>query len=86
MITHLASHHGTSGTGHWGFAIVGALWIVFGGVQAVRPDLSWRMRRWQYRNPEAVQPSARGLQVARIIGAVAVVAGIALVIGAVVTR
>ncbi|MHA3703477.1 DUF6199 family natural product biosynthesis protein [Jatrophihabitans sp. YIM 134969] len=76
-------HHTT--LGHWGFAVVGALWIVLGGLQAAKPDVGWRMRRWQYRNPAAVQPSDRAVKVTRVAGSVAVVAGIALVVAAVVT-
>lgn len=66
--------------------MIGALWIVIGGVQVARPDLSWRMRRWQYRNPDAVQPSVRALQVTRVVSAVAVVVGVVLVAVAVLTR
>ena len=87
MTTYLATGggHGNS-FGHWGFAVVGALWIVVGSIQVARPDLSWKMRRWQYRNPSAVQPSARALQVTRGFSATAVVVGIVLIVVAIATR
>ncbi len=57
-----------------------AIFILFGLLNVVKPDVSWRLSKWQYRNPDALQPSARGLVMARITGAVAVIIGVVFVV------
>lgn len=81
MLTAIAP--GTSGGGSHsavGMFAVGIFFILVGGVQVLKPDLTYRMNRWQYKNKEAFQPSNAGLIVARVAGAVAVVIGIVLVV------
>ncbi len=61
-----------------GFLIVGIAFVVIGGLQVFKPDLSYRLSRWQYKNKDALQPSNAALIAARVAGAVAVVVGIVL--------
>ena len=71
----------THGNGKYvGFLVVGILWIVIGGVQVAYPQLGWRMNSWQFKNRNALEPSAAGLTFRRAIAGVIVVAGVALVI------
>ncbi len=60
--------------------IAAALFLAAGLLNLVKPDVGWRMSRWQYRNQQALQPSAAGLVVARVSGAVAVVVGVVLIV------
>jgi hypothetical protein len=76
MITSaLASSHGSSS----GSAVIMIVWGLFamtiGGLHAVNPELSWRLSKWKYRNPEAMHPSDTAMTVTRISGAVFVVVG-----------
>lgn len=82
VVTALASTH-SSGKGSKspvGFIIVGILFILIGGMNLLKPDLSYRMNRWQYKNKQAWEPSSSALVVARIGGAIAVIVGIVLLV------
>lgn len=71
-----SSHH-TSPTGS---IIFGIALVLIGTLHAVKPDLTWRMSRWQYRNRGALEPSGAGLVAIRIGGAIALVVGIVVLI------
>lgn len=48
----------------------------------INPKLQWRMNRWQFKNPKAMEPSRAGLIGVRVSsGVVAVVAVVFIVIG-----
>ena len=72
-----SSGHSSSG---WGFILVGVLALLIGLLHAAKPDATWRMSRWQYKNKAAMEPSAAGLTGIRIGGFVAVVFGIVLIV------
>ena len=73
-----AGHSG--GGGKAGFIIFGIIFALIGLLNAVKPDLSYRMNRWQYKNKQAWEPSNGALVLARIGGCIAVVVGIVLVV------
>ena len=73
--------HGNSGhNSNTGLIIFGVALIVIGGLHALKPDLTWRMSRWQYRDKNAMQPSNAALIGLRITGTLAAVAGVVLLI------
>lgn len=63
-----------------GLLVVGIAFIVIGGLQLLKPDLSYRLSRWQYKNKNALQPSNAALLVARVAGGIAVIVGIVLIV------
>jgi hypothetical protein len=63
-----------------GLIVVGVIWTVIGAVNVASPSFWYRMSRWQYRNPDAMAPSARALLVTRFVGAASVVGGIVLIV------
>ena len=64
---------GGSGNGSpWPIFIIAPLFIIFGIALAVKPELQWKMNRWAYKNPKAMEPSAKGLVATRISGIVMV--------------
>ena len=72
--------HSSGHTTSTGWLIFGIALVVIGGLQAGKPDLGWRMSRWQFRNPEANAPSEAALTFTRVVGALAAVAGVVVVI------
>jgi uncharacterized membrane protein YidH (DUF202 family) len=70
-----SSHHSSVG-----LLVVGIAFILIGGLQAVNPSISWRASRWQYKNKQALEPSAAGLLAVRIGGLIALVVGIVLIV------
>ena len=60
--------------------IVGLVFIAIGGLQGANPRLLWRLGKWQYKNPEANEPSDKGFLAWRIGGIVVAIVGIVLVI------
>lgn len=81
---------GSSGGGSqgapWLFFIVGPLAIIAGIAFMVKPKLQWKMNRWQYKNPAAMEPSAKGLVMIRVSGAFFAIIGAVLVFVAVTKR
>jgi uncharacterized membrane protein YidH (DUF202 family) len=63
-----------------GLLIFGIVLVAIGLFHSIKPDLGWRMSRWQYRNRRALEPSAAALVVTRVIGVIAVVVGVVLII------
>jgi hypothetical protein len=49
--------------------------MVIGGINLLNPQLAWRMRRWKYRNPDAMAPSDAALGLSRVSGGVFVIIG-----------
>lgn len=79
----LAVPASTSGSGHskpWALILVGVFFVLVGLSQTVYPRLGYRMNRWQYKNPGALEPSAAGLILIRVVGAVFAVIGIVLIV------
>lgn len=76
----LASNNGTSSGGKTLFVVIAVVIILIGLLQVAKPDLSWRMARWQYKNKSALQPSSAGLMAARIGGAVAAAVGVVILV------
>ena len=78
------THGSTNSSGHsssgWGFVVVGVFALLLGLLHAAKPDATWRMSRWQYKNKAAMEPSAAGLTAVRIGGFIAVVFGIVLIV------
>ncbi|RZS89908.1 hypothetical protein EV189_1688 [Motilibacter rhizosphaerae] len=64
--------------------LVGVLFVAFGLGQAAWPraffDFNKRGSRWEYKNPEAVQPSDAYLTYSRVIGLAFAVIGVVLVV------
>lgn len=79
-VTVLARGTVTGGMSHTVRWVVAVIFLVVGLLNLVKPDVGWRMSRWQYRNSQALQPSAAGLVMARVRGAVAVVIGVVLIV------
>jgi hypothetical protein len=70
----------TAQTPAWFLFVWAAFALVLGSVNLTRPELTWRMRRWQFKNPEAVAPSNVALTFARVIGGVFVVFGVVVLV------
>ena len=60
--------------------VLGGFIILVGLAMVAKPDLGWKMRRWQYRNPEAWEPSDAGLAMARLGGVITIISGIVLMV------
>ncbi|WP_353651232.1 DUF6199 family natural product biosynthesis protein [Nakamurella sp. A5-74] len=78
------SSGGGDGNGSpWLVFIVAPLFIILGIALAIKPELQWKMNRWAYKNPKAMEPSAKGLVVTRVSGAgMVIVATIAIIVAA----
>ncbi|UIJ34319.1 DUF6199 family natural product biosynthesis protein [Allobranchiibius sp. GilTou73] len=76
LISASTTHH------HPGAQLLGAGIALFliGGINSLKPDWGYRMRRWQFKNKQAFEPSAAGLRVTRIIGTVMSLIGLVLII------
>ena len=60
-----------------GFGIViGVLIMVLGAVSAAYPRMWWNASKWQYRHPEAVEPSEEAFGVNQFAGAGLVLLGL----------
>jgi hypothetical protein len=64
----------------WVLIVFGVIIALFGLVQATNPHLIWRMNRWQYKNPDANEPSGSAFKVMRVVGAIAFVVGIVVIV------
>lgn len=73
---------GGNGRSHSGLypLIIGIVFVATGVLNAVDPRLQWRMRSWQYKNKEALEPSDTALTVGRVVGVIAVGVGIVLIV------
>lgn len=80
MVTPANSGGGKGGSSPLGFVVIGIVFILFGSLNLFKPDLAYRMRRWQYKNKEAWEPSNSALAVTRFFGGVAVIAGIVFLV------
>ena len=79
----LAAPVTSSGHGHASgvFQIIfGIVFGLIGLLHAINPRLFWRMSRWQFKNPEANEPSAAAFTLQRVLGVVFFGIGIALVV------
>lgn len=65
-----------SGGGAWFLLAWSIFAVVIGTTNVLHPQFAYRMNRWQYKNKQAFEPSAAGLVVARLVGALFVVIGI----------
>lgn len=72
--------HGSAGS--WFFVVI-ALFITGAAITlAINPKLQWKMNRWQFKNPQALEPSNAALVMTRIVACViSVVAVVFVVIG-----
>jgi uncharacterized membrane protein YidH (DUF202 family) len=70
----------SSAHGHSWLWVFGIVLIAIGSLHAVNPAISWRMSRWQYRDKQALEPSAAGLLAIRVSGVISVAIGVALLI------
>ena len=61
------------------FAIAAIIFAGAGLLNVLKPDVGWRLSKWQYRNQEALRPSRSGLVAARVSGGIAVVVAIVLI-------
>ncbi len=63
--------------------IVGSIFLLFGGLTAVRPDLLVRFQTWSQRVIMGAQfiPSERTYFVNRLVGALFIVLGLAVITG-----
>lgn len=62
------------------FIIFGIVFVLISLLNVLKPDLSFRMNRWQYKNKEAWEPSNGALIAARVSGCIGVVVGIVLIV------
>ena len=63
--------------------LVGIVFIIVAGTQAINPRATWKMSRWAYKNPEANEPSDKAFAVTRVVGVVVAIVGVVLVITAI---
>ena len=49
--------------------------MLIGLITLIWPRVWWKLTRWQYRHPEAVEPSALAFTVGRVAGGVLVLLG-----------
>jgi uncharacterized membrane protein YidH (DUF202 family) len=81
MLSYIAAGSNSNGhTNHWVLALIGVFFVLIGGMNALKPQTAWRANRWQYKNKDALEPSAAGLMMSRVVGAVFVVIGIVMII------
>lgn len=62
------NNNGDGTSNPWIFWLVAAVILVAGVVTLVKPDLVWRMNRWQYKDKNALEPSRAGLIAQRASG------------------
>lgn len=80
VVVYEASQPGTTSAPAALQYVIAAVLIAAGLLNIVKPDVGWRMSKWQFRNQEAMQPSPAALTYARVLGVVAVIAGLALTV------
>lgn len=74
--------HGSHGP-IWLFFVIGGIILIFAIATVINPKLQWQMSRWQFKNPEAREPSAKGLIAIRVISIfISLVAIAILIVGA----
>jgi hypothetical protein len=71
-----SGHHGPRWLGILIPALVGA----FALATVINPKLTWKMNRWQYKNPSAMEPSSAALMVTRVVGCITIVVAIVIVV------
>jgi hypothetical protein len=66
----------------WPMAVIGALWIIGGIAMLVAPQRMFRIGMWSnsWMFAQRPEPSRRYLQMQRVVGIIAIPAGLALVI------
>ena len=79
-ISHATSGAGDSHSVPWGLFVVGGVAVILGIVTIAKPKLQWKMNRWAYKNPAALEPSAKGEVAIRVGGAFTVIVGIVLLV------
>lgn len=63
--------------------LVAIFFVIVGGASAANPRLLWRATRWQYKNPDANEPSNKAYIVQRVAGALFAVLGLVLIVVAI---
>ncbi len=66
--------------GSWVFILVAACIFCIAIALVINPKLQWRMNRWQFKNPQAMEPSKAGLIGIRVGAAVAAVVAVVFVV------
>lgn len=64
-----------------GLIFVGVLIMVLGVLTAVYPRMWWKASKWQYKDPEAVEPSEEAIGVNQFAGAGLVMLGLFITVG-----
>lgn len=78
----LASSSTHQSSNPWLFLLISVVIFAFALSMVINPKLTWKMNRWQFKNPQAMEPSKAGVIWIRISsGVVAAVAVVFIVIG-----
>lgn len=87
VLTVMAPTSISGGSAHasWLVFVIAPIAIVAGVLFAAKPELQWKANRWAYKNPSAMEPSAKGLLATRITGGFIAVVGVILLIAAITT-
>lgn len=64
----------------WLFFVFAVVFMIFGIAMIINPKLQWQMSRWQFKNPQATEPSAQGLVAIRVFAIFFTLIAIALLI------
>ncbi|MDQ2839162.1 MAG: hypothetical protein M3Y77_11870 [Actinomycetota bacterium] len=64
----------------WLFYVFAVIFLIFGIALIINPKLQWKMSRWQFKNPAASEPSAKGLVMIRVGASVFVVIAVVILI------
>ena len=62
------------------FYVIGSVIVVLGIVFFAKPEWQWKSTRWQFKNPDAMEPSAKGLAARRVSAGIVAVVGIVMLV------
>lgn len=64
----------------WLFYGFASVFLIFGIALIINPKLQWKMSRWQFKNPQASEPSAKGLVMIRGTACIFVIIAVVMLI------
>lgn len=60
--------------------VIIAFVLIVSLIQIINPRILWKASRWQFKNPEANEPSKAGFMVQRVVGVIVFIAAIGIAI------